>query len=289
MRGWKPALGVAIVLTIGFWDVGIPGQQAQPARSGITSSPAPRVRAAASPGGIPPTAPPEFSATFAGSRLSTSVWATCYPWMDLPSGCRNFGNREYEWYLPSQDQVSGGVLHLVALRSGTAGKAADGSPREYACRSGMVTTYPGFRFRYGYLQVVARIPASPGLWPALWLAAADLHWPPEIDILEGWGPETRKPLNPNPYTAAYFHPVGAKYVKAVIPSNLAIGWHTFGLSWTRNKLIWLLDGKVVLTVRKRVPHQKMYFIADLAESLYPAHANQCNGSLLIRSVKVWKN
>jgi beta-glucanase (GH16 family) len=258
----------------------------QAAGHGGKSSPPTHVAAAPIPPGvIQPKGAPDFSATFTGSRLDTSLWATCYPWMDQPTGCNNSGNVEYQWFLPSQARVSGGLLHLDAQQAPTAGQAQDGSPQEYACRSGMVTSYPGFRFKYGYLQVVARFPSSPGLWPALWLAAADLHWPPEIDIIEGWDQIT-------PFTAVYFHPAGAKFDdkldKALIPPQQAIGWHSFAVSWTKMQVTWLLDGKVVLTVRQHVPHVKMYLIADLAER-YPVHAAQCHGSMLIRSVKYWKN
>jgi beta-glucanase (GH16 family) len=281
MRWWRPALGVAIVLAIGVWDVGIPGKQARPDRQGATPS-----ESATSALGLPqPKGAPEFSATFTGSRLDTSVWATCYPWMDMPTGCRNFGNHEYEWYLPSQAQVYGGALHLVAQHTPTDGRTADGRPKEYECRSGMVTSYPGLRFKYGYIQIVARIPTNPGLWPALWLAAADLHWPPEMDISESWGGRGGTSF----YTAEYFHPVGAKQVKAVVPPQLAFGWHAFALSWTKTQMTWFLDGRAFLTVHQRIPHQKMYFIADLAEFKVPTSTVQCEGSLLIRSVKVWKN
>jgi beta-glucanase (GH16 family) len=282
MRWWRPALGVVIVLAIGIWDVGLPGKHAprtRPGAASVAAASSGTVAATANPGVMHPAGAPEFSATFTGSRLNTSIWATCYPTMDLRTGCRNFGNPEYEWYLPSQDRVYGGVLHLIARRTPTAGKTPNGSPEQYACRSGMVTTYPRLRFMYGYLQVVARIPAASGLWPALWLAAADLKWPPEMDMLESWGP--------TPWAAAFFHPVGARPIERRISPKLAAGWHTFALSWTRRTLRWLVDGKVILTVRQRIPHQRMYFIANLAE-FRQASPGRCDGSLLIRSVKLWK-
>ena len=74
-----------------------------------------------------------------------------------------------------------------------------------------------------------------------------------------------------------------------IPHNLGFGWHVFSLSWTKTRLIWYVDGRVILTVRDHVAHQEMYFLADLAEYVTPTRASQCDGSLLIRSVKVWKN
>src|ERR1700722_5312871 len=101
-----------------------------------------------------------------------------YPGMDVATGCTNFGNAdEQEWYLPSQDQVSGGVLHLVAQPIPTRGTNSAGAAKTYECRSGMVTTMPGFSFEYGVVQVVAQIPSTAGLWPALWLLATDEVWP----------------------------------------------------------------------------------------------------------------
>jgi beta-glucanase (GH16 family) len=223
-----------------------------------------------------------FDARFTGSRLDTSVWATCYPWADARSGCTNFGNTEYEWYLPSQARVSGGALHLVAQRIPTRGRASDGAAQEYSCRSGMVTSYPGFRFEYGYLEVVAEIPSGSGLWPALWLAAADLRWPPEIDVVEGWGAPAER-------AAVYFHPASGPRLAARLPrGSLASGWHTFGVSWTAARLVWFVDGRAVLSTREHVPHQPMYLIANLADYRPPSAGVGCEGTLAVRSVRVWQ-
>lgn len=299
MGRWKLGLGVVIVLAMAFWDIGLPGQHARHAggaagsQAGASESrPAPdsTLKIPDIPGVIRPKSAPEFNATFSGSRLDASVWSTCYPWADS-TGCTNFGNvhTEDEWYLPTQAQVDGGLLHLVAQREPTVGKTSSGSLRNYACRSGMVTTYPSFQFEYGYIQIVARIPNGAGLWPALWLSAADRQWPPEMDIVEAWGGRGF-------YAASYFHfstPAGNQQIRGRIsPPTLASGWHIFSLSWTKTQLTWLLDGKVILTTHQHIPHQKMYIIADLAEAIsknYPTvEPDECSGSLLIRSVQVWK-
>lgn len=144
----------------------------------------------------------------------------------------------------------------------------------------MVTTYPGFRFKYGYVQVIARIPNDPGLWPALWLAAANLHWPPEMDMLEH-----KAPL---PVAGVFFHPVGSHFVGLHLHiARLADKWHTFALSWTAKKAIFYVDGIQVLRIDKRVPHQLMYFIANLAVWRSPGRSG-CHGAMAIRSVKVWQ-
>lgn len=236
----------------------------------------------------PPQGEPVFSTTFTGTRLNTSVWSTCYPEftgvMGARGGCRNFGNREEaEWYLPSQDKVYGGVLHLVAQRLPTGGTASlNGTPKEYDCRSGMITSYPSLKFKYGFIQVVAKIPHAPALWPALWLAATNEAYPPEIDMVESWGV--------NKLTGSFLHPLpkGTYRDRGLIPVNLTTGWQTYSLSWTRSELTYYTGNKVILIVRKNVPHQAMYFLANVAEYL-PPHGGDCSGQMLIRSVKVWKN
>jgi len=232
----------------------------------------------------PPKGSPEFNATFSGSKLNTSVWGTCYPVVKPQVGCRNFGNpEEAEWYLPSQDQVYGGVLHLIAKKEPTPGTATPGGPpEEYDCRSGMITSWPSLKFKYGFVQVVARIPHGLGLWPALWLAAANLKYPPEMDMIESWGV--------NILTASYLHPLpyGTYRYRGLIPQSLTDGWQTYSLSWTRSKLIYYVGNTVILTVTHNIPHQAMYFIANVAEYLKPA-AGYCNGDLELRSVKIWRN
>jgi beta-glucanase (GH16 family) len=221
-----------------------------------------------------------FNQTFSGP-LNPSVWGTCYPWAAGATGCTNFGNKEYEWYLPSQVQVAGGALHLIATPQATAGRTKTGQPAQYSCRSGMVTSYPGFRFEYGYVSMVAQIPSGTGLWPGLWLAAANLKWPPEIDIFEGYGP----PVN---LGGAYFHPLNAPaaitHVSPATLAGLASGWHTFSVSWTSQKIVWYIDGMTVMVITSNIPQQPMYLVADLASFTQTG----CSGQLLIKSIDVWQ-
>jgi beta-glucanase (GH16 family) len=223
----------------------------------------------------------KFDSTFQGSRLDSHVWATCYPWWTT-GGCTTFGNTrdpELEWYQASQDQVSGGVLHLIAQREPTLGVSEQGKSKEYACRSGMATTYHSLGFEYGYVQITAKIPFGTGLWPSFWLAAANEKWPPEVDIFEHWGSES--------YGKVYLHPLsGARQGGSVSMPALSAGYHTFGLYWTKTRLVWTYDGTQVFATSTGVPQQAMYLIANLAVD--NAATGGCSGSLLVKSVKVWQ-
>src|SRR5262249_38836951 len=156
--------------------------------------------------------------------------------------------------------------------------AQGGSAKTYPYRSGMVTSFPGFRYQYGYTQVVARIPYGPGLWPALWLAAASQKWPPEIDILEHWGTSGEY--------SEHLHSTGMSVQGATESAeNLSGGaWHTFGLYWSPSQVIWYIDGHQVMSAVHGVPQEAMYFIADLAVYQQNAVGWKDGSALDIRSV-----
>jgi beta-glucanase (GH16 family) len=277
------AFGVPIVAAMVLWGPGLPGGShssgARASAATVAARSAQVSLRSAAEAVAPPSGKPEFNATFSGSHLNTNIWDTCYPSMSQ-SGCTNYGNKEYEWYMPSQVKVSGGHLRLIAQRTPVEGKARNGKTnKRYYCRSGMVTSYPGFKFKYGFVQVLADVPHAAGLWPALWLLSANGSFPPEIDMIESWGV--------NHETAAFFHPVGARYSKGSIPLSLTQGWQTYSLRWTSSKLTYYVGGTVVLTVTQRVPHKPMYLLANVAEYVRPANGN-CSGQMLIKSVKVWK-
>jgi len=269
-----PVIGAMAVCAVGF-PTAVSAGAAQISMATASHAAARASRAAPRP----PRGKPILDATFRGTHLNTKIWDTCYP-LDSQRGCTNFGNsQEAEWYLPSQVRVSGGVVHLVAQRKKTVGATSKGARKVYGCRSGMITSYPGYKFEYGFVQVVANIPHAKGLWPALWLAAANGKYPPEIDMLESWGV--------NVEAASFFHPVTGRRSRAKFSPALTRGWQTYSLSWTKSSLKYYVGSRLVLTVKSNVPHQRMYFLADLAEYL-PAKRGDCTGQLEIRSVKVWK-
>jgi beta-glucanase (GH16 family) len=223
-----------------------------------------------------------FDQGFAGKKLNTKVWSTCYWWAAPGGGCTNTGNsnEEREWYQPSQDQVGDGELRLVAKRQITHGTNAKGKPEKFYCRSGMVTTNKSFNFEYGFVQLVVRLPYGNGFWPALWLAASNHNWPPEIDLLEHWGSQTS--------AGVYLHPTdGVRQGGRVnLPGNFSQGWHSVTLSWTKTRITWYLDGHRVFTATKDLPQQKMYLIMNVADTSTAEDA--CNGTMLVKSVKVWQ-
>ena len=120
---------------------------------------------------------------FSGKRLDRTRWVTSYRWHIGLDGSRNEGNDEEEWYLDEQVSLVDGKLRLTADDRPVTGRHP--TPRQYLYRSGMVSAL--WSFTYGSIEIRARFPHGPGLWPALWLIPDDLSWPPEIDIVEVFG------------------------------------------------------------------------------------------------------
>jgi beta-glucanase (GH16 family) len=229
----------------------------------------------------------KFSAHFAGDSLNRSQWSPCYPQFHPCTHGTNYGNNELEWYLPQQDKIVDNQLQIVAQEIHTQGKTAQGSETKFPWRSGIVTTHSSFQFRYGFIQVTAKVPKGAGYWPALWLLVAKRSWPPEIDMLEVYGNHPSVALFTNipknlPKVQKRYHTV-----------DLSAAFHTYGLNWSPQAITWYLDGRAVFRVTTGIPRKTMYFLANLAVSskpgLHPDAATPSTGTFAIKSVDIWQN
>lgn len=232
---------------------------------------------------------PVFAEEFRGGELRASRWNTCHWW--ARHGCTLQGNRELEWYLPGQVRVGGGVVRLVAERRPARGAGG----RVFPFRSGMISTgpprgssRPKFAFRYGRVEMRARVPAGRGLWSAFWLLPADRDSKPEIDVMEvlGHRPSVVE-MHLHPRRGA--DPLGREWRQP----GLSRGWHTFGIEWRPGVLEWLLDGRVRWRVTGRdVPAERMYLVANLAVGGdwpgAPSSSTRFPSALVIDWIRVWR-
>jgi beta-glucanase (GH16 family) len=128
--------------------------------------------------------------------------------------------------------------------------------------SARLRTAESFAFKYGRIEVVARLPRGDWMWPAIWLMptnAAYGTWPAsgEIDIVESRGNARGYPgggcesisstLHYGPYWPqdAYLN-THASFSAAT--GDLTTDFHTYGLLWTQDRLTTYIDDTVVLDV-----------------------------------------
>ncbi|HEY4966982.1 MAG TPA: family 16 glycosylhydrolase [Puia sp.] len=104
---------------------------------------------------------------------------------DLGTGSGGWGNNELENYTNRQANaiVSNGTLKIIAQKESYNGSAYT---------SARMLSYNLYSFQYGKIDVRAKLPASTGTWPAIWMLGNNLSsvgWPAcgEIDIMEQSG------------------------------------------------------------------------------------------------------
>ncbi len=197
---------------------------------------------------------------------SSGTWDANF-WWGAENGSSLADNGELQWYIdanyaPTSSvnpfSIENGVLTITAAK---APEAIQPLINDYDYTSGLLTTYETFSQTYGYFEIRADMPEKQGVWPAFWLLPADGSWPPELDVIEMTGQEPNKLL-----LTGHTSETGAHTTVGATPfvSDTA-GFHTYGVLWTEDELVWYFDN--VEVARAATPadmHEPMYMLVDLA-------------------------
>lgn len=161
-------------------------------------------------------------------------------------GLTGWGNNELQFYTDHKENVflEDGQLHIMALHE-------DYEGMEYT--SGRILTRDKGDWKYGKIEVRAKLPQGQGIWPAIWMLPTENvygGWPKsgEIDIMEmvGHEPETIHgtihygPDWPdNEYTGTPF---------SLNEGIFADDFHTFTIEWKEDQIKWFVDGNEFFSV-----------------------------------------
>ncbi|URD60902.1 glycoside hydrolase family 16 protein [Sphingomonas sp. KRR8] len=196
---------------------------------------------------------------FAGSTVDRSKW-------DFDVDCAGGGNEERQCYTarPVNASVRNGLLTITARRERSTGRASmagqsDGSPPRLATKeytSARLVTRGKAAWRYGRVEVRARLPLGQGSWPAIWMLPEEWHYGPwplsgEIDIMEAVNlgtpcAECRGGRENHVLGTIHFgaRPPGNKYLSTNTELDGAVdGFHTYRVDWTPQTIDWFVDGR----------------------------------------------
>ncbi len=167
----------------------------------INSSP-PRVPALATRGGLA-TDSTAYCATPRACPVTqydgyTLVWADEFNSDGTPADVWTFGhgferNEELQWYQEDNATVADGCLVIEGRCEVVPNPHyVEGSDDwrlnrpEARYTSSILTTRDSFIFKYGRMEVRAKIPVAAGAWPAIWTVGNMWQWPQngEIDLME---------------------------------------------------------------------------------------------------------
>jgi len=187
---------------------------------------------------------------FEGAEIDTSKWG----W---ETNCWGGGNNELQCYTdrPENSFIRDGSLVVRARKESFSGSA---EPLEWNSNAGIRTLpYTSARLRtlgqgdwkYGRIEVRAKIPEGQGMWPAIWMLPTDWvygGWAAsgEIDIMEA--------VNLSADEAMHIH--GTLHYGREWPGQTSSGtsytfdgfnpvdnFHTYALEWSRREMRWYVD------------------------------------------------
>ena len=168
----------------------------------------------------------EFDGT---GSIDSSKWTT-------ETGGGGWGNQEEQIYTSSSNNVrkEAGILK-IKVRKETNGTYT----------SARIITEDKFEFKYGRVEIRAKLPSVQGSWPALWMLGANLRdpsvgWPQcgEIDIMEQF--ENKNSVH------STLHWKQANGERALYGENTtnstSSNWHVYALEWMPTSIKTYLDG-----------------------------------------------
>jgi len=177
-----------------------------------------------------------------GGELSADTWN-----FDIGDGTAaglvGWGNNELEYYTKDSVSIHDNLLITAQRITPDSGLNCYYGPAQW--KSGKIHTAGKIGFKYGRLQIQAKMPSGVGVWPALWLLGANLldgvAWPHcgEIDILENTGAHPFQ-VQGTIHGDGYF---GENGLTKIIQSAtmLSSNFHTYAIEWDANSIKWFFD------------------------------------------------
>ncbi len=117
-----------------------------------------------------------------------------------------------------------------------------------------IHTQDKFYFKYGRIDIVAKVPKGKGTWPAAWMMSQrELHggWPRsgEIDIMEHVGNRLDEWLCCL-HTESHNHTTKSEYVSAFHVPGLSDDFQTYSIHWKQDSIEYLLNDQSMVTYHR---------------------------------------
>jgi len=182
---------------------------------------------------------------FDDSRLDYTRWG-------VEVNALGGGNHELQFYTDREEnvRVENGQLVIEARKDNY---SSLGTTRLYS--SGRLRTKHRGDWKYGRVEVRAKLPSGRGIWPAIWLLPTHEKYGTwaasgEIDIMEMLGHEPNKVYGTLHYGSTWprNEHAGGHYV--LPKGSFADDFHVFAVEWEEGRIRWYVDGKLYQTQTK---------------------------------------
>jgi beta-glucanase (GH16 family) len=154
------------------------------------------------------------------------------------TGANGWGNAELQNYTNKRDNsaVHKGVLHIIARKNDRGNWTSARLRTQY--KAG---------WKYGFIEVRAKLPSGRGTWPAIWmLPVVDKYgaWPRsgEIDLMEHVGYDQDR-IHASVHTRAFNHRLDTEQTTSAIVKGVSKSFHTYAIQWSPEFIEWFVDGE----------------------------------------------
>lgn len=170
-------------------------------------------------------------------------WLTTYYWGDRTLTAFN----QQQIFV---DSGYGAGIDPFVFANGSVNITADRTPDQYLSTygnypytSGHMNSYDTFNFRYGYIEMRAKMAAGQGFLETMYAARTDGAAMGEIDLVEFIGNQPK-----TLYGTVHYDDDGtaakSKVVRAAV-ADLSADYHTYGVDWTPTTIRFYLDGQLM--------------------------------------------
>ena len=192
----------------------------------------------------------EWNDEFEGSEIDQSKW-------DWETNCWGGGNNELQCYTdrPDNSFLRDGKLVIHAQPESFTGPAepldweSNAGERTLPYTSARVRTLGKGDWKYGRIEVRAKIPQGQGIWPAIWMLPTDWTYggwaaSGEIDIMEAVNLSDDSPKNIHGtlhYGREWPGQVSSGTHYTFESSDPTEEFHTYALEWANREMRWYVD------------------------------------------------
>ena len=211
---------------------------------------------------------------FNGTQLSADNWT------HETGNNGGWGNNELQYYKGDNTIVQNGYLTIKAKKETVNG---------FSYSSSRFISKGKKEFKYGRVDIRAKLPKGQGIWPALWMLGANIsavNWPKcgEIDIMEMIGGTTDR--EKTSFGTLHWDNAGTKVCTCDKPGHvLSEGslndrFHVFTITWDATFITWYVDdvqfNKIDITPGELDEFQKeFFFIFNVAVGgAWPGNPNE---------------
>jgi len=194
-----------------------------------------------------------WSDEFDGMQIDMEKWS-----YDTANGCQfgqdlcGWGNNELQYYTDRSENsyIEDGKLVIEAKEENYENPGELGFD-EYDYTSARMVTKNKGDWRFGRIEVRAKIPTGKGMWPAIWMLPTDTvygTWPKsgEIDIMEARGSNTREVIGTIHYGNEFWE-YNDQYFRDTLETgeriDFANDFHIYSAVWTEQCIQFYVDGK----------------------------------------------